>query len=84
MLNNQTQIICGKTKIVIKQDDILRQSKDPFFLYYGFRAGHNPFNSPRRFRGLGEAGEIGEAVLELDSIIGRVMDLLKDRPKYHS
>ena len=30
--NNQTQIICGKTKIVIKQDDILRQSKDPFYV----------------------------------------------------
>lgn len=48
-------------------------------MYYGFRAGHNPFNSPRRFRGKGEAGEIGEAVMELDSIIGRILDTLESR-----
>ena len=60
-------------RLATKALEFIRNSvvdDQPFFMYYGFRAGHNPFNSPRRFRGQGEAGEIGEAVMELDSIIG--------------
>ena len=47
-------------------------------MYYGFRAGHNPFNSEPRWRGKSKAGEIGEAVMELDYNVGRVMDTLKE------
>merc|ERR1712048_51423 len=54
------------------------RKKQPFFLYYGFRAGHNPFNSEPRWRGKSKVGEIGEAVMELDYNVGRVMDTLKE------
>ena len=49
----------------------------PFFLYYGFRAGHNPFNSEQKYRGKTTAGEIGEAITELDNNVGRVLKTLR-------
>lgn len=47
-------------------------------MYYGFRSGHLPFNSDIRYRGKSDAGTIGEAVMELDDIVGRVMAALKE------
>ena len=47
-------------------------------MYYGFRAGHNPFNSDPKFRGTSDVGEIGEAILELDHNVGRVMNVLQN------
>lgn len=49
----------------------------PFFLYYGFRAGHNPFNSEPKYRGKTEAGEIGENIKELDNNVGKVLKTLE-------
>lgn len=59
--------------------DSIRQDPDkPFFLYYGFRAGHNPFNSEQKYRGKTTAGEIGEAITELDNNVGRVLKTLRN------
>ena len=42
------------------------------------RAGHNPFNTPESYRNKSDAGVIGEAILELDDIVGTILDTLKE------
>jgi len=53
------------------------KSEDPFFIYYGMRSGHRPFNTPERFRGKSKAGLVGEMILEADEIVGRIMSELE-------
>ena len=49
----------------------------PFFMYYGIRSGHRPFNAPQKFRGKTAAGEVGEMVAEVDENIGHLMAQLE-------
>lgn len=70
-----------ETRVSEKAIQFIRESarqEEPFFLYYGFRAGHNPFNSEKVWRGQGSAGEIGEAIMELDHNVGRVLKTLRN------
>lgn len=53
--------------------------KEPFFMYYGFRSGHLPFNSALKYRNTTDAGIIGEAVTELDDIIGEIIESLEQK-----
>ena len=53
------------------------QSGTPFFLYYGSRGGHNPFNTPLSYRNKSEAGVVGEAVMQIDDIIGKTFEVLE-------
>ena len=39
--------------------------EEPFFLYFGMRGGHNPFNTPERYRNTSDAGLVGEAIMEV-------------------
>lgn len=51
--------------------------EEPFFMYYGLRSGHRPFNAPERFRGTTAAGEVGEMVAEVDDNIGQLFAQLE-------
>ena len=66
--------------IVPKARNFIRdraQSNQPFFMFYGMRSGHRPFNTPPRYRGKSKAGLVGEMILEADEIVGDIMDELE-------
>ena len=68
-------------RLAVKALKFIRDSApgpDPFFLYYGFRSGHNPFNTPESYRNKSDAGVVGEAIMELDDIVGRVLNTLEE------
>ena len=50
----------------------------PFFLYYAFVQPHAPVFASPAFRGKSKRGLYGDAVEEIDSAVGRVMDALAD------
>ncbi|CAG5110143.1 Oidioi.mRNA.OKI2018_I69.chr2.g4575.t1.cds [Oikopleura dioica] len=51
---------------------------EPFFMYYGLRSGHRPFNSPERYRNTTEAGLVGEMIKEVDENVGILFDKLEE------
>lgn len=50
----------------------------PFFLYLPHTMLHNPIGVSDTFKGTSNWGEYGDAILELDFHIGRLMDKLRD------
>ncbi len=58
-------------------------SRTPFFLYYPMTQLHVPAQSHPDFAGKTPAGEIGDAMAELDANVGRLLDAL-DRMKIAS
>ncbi|CAG5090395.1 Oidioi.mRNA.OKI2018_I69.PAR.g12585.t1.cds [Oikopleura dioica] len=52
--------------------------EDAFFVYYGMRSGHGPFNTPLRFRNKTEVGSLGEMIMETDEIIGKILNRLEE------
>ena len=42
------------------------KQRDPFFIYYGMRSGHRPFNSPLKFRNKTEAGKFDIEILLIE------------------
>jgi len=50
----------------------------PFFLYLPHTMLHHPIGVSDEFKGTSNWGEYGDAILELDFHIGRLMDKLKD------
>ena len=62
---------------VIKFIDDNANKEEPFFIYYGMRCGHRPFNTPARYRGKSSAGVVGEMIMEADEIVGHLFDSLK-------
>ena len=57
--------------------DASAKSGKPFFLYYGTHDPHVPHMPAPRFRGKSDAGIRGDAIVQLDWIIGRVADSLE-------
>jgi len=51
---------------------------EEFFAYYGLRSGHGPFNAPERFRNQTEVGNLGEMIMEVDEIVGRILTRLEN------
>ena len=51
---------------------------DEFFVYYGMRSGHGPFNTPLRFRNQTEVGSLGEMIMEADEIVGKILNRLEE------
>ena len=49
----------------------------PFFLYYGMRAAHMPFNSPLEYRNKSSVGILGDNVMELDDMVGNIFKQLE-------
>jgi len=53
-------------------------AEEEFFIYYGMRSGHGPFNTPERFRNKTEVGIVGEMIMEADEIVGRILTRLEN------
>ena len=49
----------------------------PFFMSVNFMKLHNPTNPAKPFRGKSKLGNYSDSVLELDSNIGRIMDVIR-------
>jgi len=47
-------------------------------MYFGFRSGHHPFVTPQSYRGTTNAGVVGESIVEVDDIVGRIVQKLTD------
>jgi len=57
----------------------IRDHKDgPFFLYFAHTYPHVPLAASKQFRGTSARGLYGDAVEEIDSTVGRVLDELKE------
>jgi arylsulfatase A-like enzyme len=61
--------------------DILREraahKQTPFFLYFALPSPHTPWVALPEYRGKSAAGDYGDYVVEVDAMIGRVLDALK-------
>ena len=51
----------------------------PFFMDVNFMKMHNPNNPAQAFRGKSHLGNYSDAMLELDSNIGRIMDAVREK-----
>lgn len=57
-------------------DFIARNSEEPFFLFYAMHNIHVPRVPDVRFKGQSPMGYRGDAILEMDYLVGKVMDKL--------
>jgi arylsulfatase A len=56
-----------------------RQKKDrPFFLYFPLTGPHEPWASTKEFQGKSKAGPYGDAVQQMDAMLGQIMKALDD------
>lgn len=53
-------------------------SKKPFFLYLALTAPHGPWLPGKEYRGKTDAGPLGDFVLHVDSVVGRVLNALHE------
>ncbi len=56
---------------------IEQQSQKPFFLYLGFSYPHDPACASKRFREKTKFSNYGDAVAEIDSSAGEILDAIK-------
>ena len=56
---------------------IKKNKKEPFFIYLPHTMLHNPLGASKKFKGTSKWGEYGDAILEMDHNVGRIMDCLK-------
>jgi len=72
--SNLTQLyITEATEFITKQ----AKSEQPFFLYWAVDATHGPIYASKKFLGTSRRGLYGDAVRELDSGVGIILDTLK-------
>merc|ERR1719215_1892372 len=68
----------AEEKVVPKLVNFIDENADEeFFVYYGMRSGHGPYNTPERFRNQTEVGMLGEMIMEADEIVGRILTKLE-------
>lgn len=60
------------------QDHHHRASKQPFFLYFALTAPHGPWLPAEQFIGKSEAGPLGDFVVHVDHVVGRVLTTLEE------
>jgi arylsulfatase A len=67
-------------------DFIKQQRKEsrqrPFFLYVALPAPHTPWLPTRRYQGKSGADEYGDFTFQVDSLVGELLDTLKDQGHY--
>jgi len=56
----------------------IRESSQPFFLYFAHSMPHVPLGVSDRFRGKSQAGRFGDVVMEVDWSVGQVLDALDE------
>lgn len=53
-------------------------SKDqPYFMYFPFTAPHTPIAPAAEFKGKSQAGQYGDFVYQVDTVVGQVMDAVR-------
>lgn len=52
--------------------------EQPFFLYFALTAPHGPWLPAQEFLGASEAGPLGDFVVNVDHVIGRILDKLEE------
>lgn len=57
--------------------DDQKKTKDPFFLYFPITGPHTPWLPTAVTNGKSKAGTYGDFVLDVDNVVGRVMDALE-------
>ncbi|MFH5804340.1 arylsulfatase [Alienimonas sp. DA493] len=67
--------LAGKSVAWI-EEHVEGRGDDPFFLYLSTTNVHHPFTPAERFQGTSEAGLYGDAIHELDWIVGEVLACL--------
>lgn len=55
---------------------------NPLFLYFPLNAPHKPVAPSREFQGKTKVGAYGDYVYEVDTMVGRVLDALKENGMY--
>jgi len=60
------------------EEFILRESAEPFFLFFSFQHVHFPQFSSLAFRNSSLRGPFGDAISEMDAAVGQLVDLLRD------
>jgi arylsulfatase A len=55
---------------------VIREAKEPFFLYFPLTSPHAPIVPNEQFRGMSNAGKYGDFVCEVDWVVGEVMKAL--------
>jgi arylsulfatase A len=69
---------CNEKALDFIDQAAANESGEPFFLYYGMRASHAPFNSPLEYRNKSMAGVVGDNIMELDDNVGKIVDKLDE------
>jgi len=59
------------------EEFILRESAEPFFLFYSFQHVHFPQFSSLDFRNSSLRGAFGDSISEMDAAVGRLVDTLR-------
>lgn len=59
-------------------------AQEPFFLYLALPAPHTPWLPTRRYQGKSGAAEYGDFAFQVDSLVGEVLDTLKDQDQYEN
>lgn len=84
----------GKTAPDFKHNDVLDEltakatkflkqqhessPEKPFFLYFPLTAPHTPWLPSEKFRGKSAAGEYGDFVMQVDEVLGSIMNILDE------
>ncbi|NME66812.1 sulfatase family protein [Flammeovirga aprica] len=71
-VNQLTQMVTDKAI-----DFIDRKKDQPFFLYVAYNMPHVPVGSSDQFKGKSEYGPYGDAVMEIDASVGKILETLK-------
>lgn len=56
-----------------------RKAHEPFFLYFALPAPHTPILPREEFLGMSNTNFYGDFVLQVDHVVGRIMDALQQR-----
>lgn len=58
--------------------DEASQSEKPFFIYFPLTAPHTPIVPAKQYQGKSSAGDYGDLVVQVDDIVGQIVQKLKD------
>jgi arylsulfatase A-like enzyme len=67
------------TKVVDLIGERAAHPEQPFFLYFAMTAPHTPWLPTKEYRGKSKAGDYGDFVVEVDAMLGRVLDALEQK-----
>ena len=63
--------------VAVLEQHTRKSSDKPFFLYLALTAPHTPWLPTAAFRGKSKAGPYGDFTVQVDAVVGRVLDTLR-------